>query len=68
MKRVALFLKDSQIRKAKALAKATQSSWASAVRGALDFYFEALRETKIKPHLQDGRVSRGYRKSRKNAV
>jgi hypothetical protein len=48
MKRVALFLKEDQIRKAKKLGKETDRSLASVVRRALDFYFEALKEDRKK--------------------
>jgi hypothetical protein len=44
MKRVALFLKGSQIRKLKALARKQELPWAFVVRRAIDFYFEALRQ------------------------
>lgn len=62
MKRVALFLTDDQIRKAKSLCRKIDAPWASVVRRALDFYFEALKEGGIKPEtlpeLLDGRVSK----------
>jgi hypothetical protein len=44
MKRVALFLKEEQIRKARKLGKEQDLSLAWVVRRALDFYFEALKE------------------------
>lgn len=68
MKRVALFLEENQIKKAKALAKKISTPWVKApwsdvVRRALDFYFFALKDTKIKPRLKDSRV--GPRNSRR---
>ena len=58
MQRVALFLTDQQIRKAKSLGEKIDAPWAAVVRQALDFYFEALKESGITPTLADGRVSR----------
>jgi hypothetical protein len=58
MKRVSLFLTDQQIRKAKSLGEKIEAPWAAVVRQALDFYFEALKESGITPNLTDGRVSR----------
>lgn len=58
MRRVALFLKEEQIRKAKSLGKKIDAPWAAVVRQALDFYFRALKESGITPSLTDGRVSR----------
>lgn len=43
MKRVALFLKEKQIRKLKVIARKQELPWAFVVRHAIDFYFEALR-------------------------
>jgi hypothetical protein len=43
MKRVALFLKESQIRKLKAHGQQIDRSVASVVRRAIDFYFEAIK-------------------------
>ena len=58
MRRVALFLTDQQIRKAKSLGEKIDAPWAAVVRQALDFYFEALKQGGITPSLTDGRVSR----------
>jgi len=44
MKRVALFLKPEQIRKARQIGKKMDRSLASVIRRALDFYFEALKQ------------------------
>jgi hypothetical protein len=48
MKRVALFLKESQIRELKKHGKEIDRSLASVVRRAIDFYFEALKENRKK--------------------
>ena len=58
MRRVALFLTDEQVRKAKNLGKKIDAPWAAVVRQAVDFYFEALKESGITPNLRDGRVAR----------
>ena len=62
MNRVSLFLEEVQIRKAKDLGRRIDAPWASVVRQALDFYFEALKQEGITPdsmpELLDGRVSR----------
>jgi len=58
MRRVALFLTDQQVRKAKSLGKEIDAPWAAVVRQAIDFYFAALKESGITPKLTDGRVSR----------
>ena len=58
MRRVALFLTDQQIRKAKSLGKEIDAPWAAVVRQAIDFYFAALKESGITPNLTDGRVAR----------
>jgi hypothetical protein len=58
MRRVALFLTDQQIRKAKSLGKEIDAPWAAVIRQAIDFYFAALKESGITPNLRDGRVSR----------
>jgi hypothetical protein len=44
MKRVALYLKEGQIRKLKALARKQGLPWAFVARQAIDFYFKALEE------------------------
>jgi hypothetical protein len=48
MKRIALFLREEQIRKAKKLGKEMERSLASVVRRALDHYFKALRKQGFK--------------------
>jgi hypothetical protein len=58
MKRVALFLTDEQVRKAKSLGEKIDAPWAAVVRRAVDFYFAALKEGGITPRLTDGRVAR----------
>jgi hypothetical protein len=58
MRRVALFLTDEQVRKAKSLGKEIDAPWAAVVRQAVDFYFAALKESGITPKLADGRVAR----------
>jgi hypothetical protein len=58
MRRVALFLTDQQIRKAKSLGEKIEAPVAAVVRQALDFYFEALKASGITPNLTDGRVAR----------
>ena len=58
MRRVALFLTETQIRKATNLGEKIDAPAAAVVRQALDFYFEALRESGITPNLKDGRVAR----------
>jgi hypothetical protein len=47
MKRVALFLTDEQVRKAKSLGKQIDAPWAAVVRQAVEFYFAALKESGI---------------------
>lgn len=56
MKRLALFLEEKQIKKAKALAKEINAPLAAIVRHALDYYFLALKQTNVKPRLKDGRI------------
>jgi len=58
MRRVSLFLTNQQIRKATNLGEKIDAPAAAVVRQALDFYFEALRESGITPNLKDGRVAR----------
>ena len=58
MKRVALFLTDEQVHKAKSLGKEIDAPWAAVIRQAVDFYFAALKESGITPKLADGRVAR----------
>jgi hypothetical protein len=59
MRRVALFLTDEQVRKAKNLGKKIDAPWAAVVRQAVDFYFEALKASGITPDvIRDGRVAR----------
>jgi hypothetical protein len=58
MKRISLFLREDQIRKAKKWGEETEAHLAAVVRHALDYYFLALKEGGITPKLLDGRVAR----------
>jgi hypothetical protein len=58
MRRVSLFLTDSQIKQARGLGVKIGAPWASVVRKALDFYLEVLKDGGIAPELLDGRVAR----------
>lgn len=49
MKRISLFLKESQIRKLNARAKLEDRSMAGVLRRAVDFYFRAVKVSAKKP-------------------
>jgi hypothetical protein len=60
MKRISLFLREDQIKKAKSLCEKIEGlpPMASLVRRALDHYFKTLKQGGITPELSDGRVAR----------
>ena len=56
MKRISLFVTEKQIKRLTALADEIAAPKAAVIRHAIDYYFEALKDSGIKPRVPDGRI------------